>query len=51
MKLKILILCFLAFLTGCGFKLVNQNYLSNYKLIEIVQREIHFIFIKNKLEF
>ena len=44
-------MCFLAFLTGCGFKLVNQNYLSNYKLIEIEaegDNRISYL-LKNKL--
>ena len=53
MKLKtFIILIFAIFLTGCGFKVVNQNYLNDYKLNEINiagDNRISYL-LKNKLK-
>ena len=53
MKLKtFIILIFAIFFTGCGFKVVNQNYLNDYKLTEINisgDNRISYL-LKNKLK-
>ena len=53
MKLKtLIILIFAIFLTGCGFKIVNQNYLNDYKLTEVNiegDNRISYL-LKNKLK-
>ena len=53
MKLKtFIILIFAIFVSGCGFKVVNQNYLNDYKLTEINiagDNRISYL-LKNKLK-
>ena len=53
MKLKTsIILIFVIFVSGCGFKVVNQNYLNDYKLTEINiagDSRISYL-LKNKLK-